>query len=109
MNISNFEPVYQSPGGKKEDTAKCQKCECTWFEQFHVRQLKANHTAILSQAVAASNPYEFVVIRCIKCGEKYQPNILAGAQDQANKLYNEFLDMLDTKAEEVKVEEPKKE
>lgn len=104
MNISNFEPVYSNQTQRKDEVAKCQKCECTWFEQFTVKQLKANHSAILSQAVAPATPYEFVVIRCIKCGEKYQPNVLAGAQDQAAKLYNEFLDMLEDKKEEPKTE-----
>lgn len=94
-SISNFEPVYQRKDLKQDDVAFCQKCKCTWFEQFVVKQFKANHSAVIGQMVPPASDYDFVIIRCVKCSEKYQPNILVTTQDKGTKLYNDFLDQLE--------------
>jgi hypothetical protein len=101
MSINSFEPSYQNQG-KQDEPAKCAKCECTWFEQFQVKQLKVNHSAVLGQTIPPANDFQFTIIRCIKCGEKYQPNIIAGREDQEFKSYSSLLDSLEEKA----VEEP---
>jgi hypothetical protein len=108
MNISNFEPSFKNET-RQEDVASCEKCNSTWFEQLVVKQFKLNHTAIIGQLVPPAGPYEFVVLRCIKCGEKYQPNVMVTAQDRGAKLYNEFLDELeDAKKEQSSASEPEK-
>jgi transcription elongation factor Elf1 len=96
MAINSFEPVYLNQNNKQDDPAVCTACKCTWFEQIEVRQLKSNHSSVLGQNVPPANDYKFIIMRCIKCGQKHQPNILAGRQDQEVKHYNDLLDFLDT-------------
>ncbi len=83
---------------KKADTAECTKCGCSWFEQFWVNQYSTNHTTALGQKVAPHGDHEFVVLRCVKCNELFQPNVMVAAMGQVSQVYSAFKDELDTPA-----------
>lgn len=84
---------------RPEEMAACTNCKCTWFEQFHVQQYKANHSSVLGQTVPEASPQRIVVLRCIKCKELHQPNVLITTQDRETKGYYDFLDQLEAKLE----------
>jgi predicted nucleic-acid-binding Zn-ribbon protein len=102
--LNQLEPwTDQSKRQAKEPVATCLKCKSTWFEQVDVNQYHANHSTILGQAVPLAGPQTFKILRCIKCSELYQPNVIITAQDSATKLYNSMLDQLEDKKVEEKV------
>ncbi len=100
---NQFQSGWTPEPKKEKNVATCEKCKCQWFEQVQVNQYMADHTTVLGQRLPPVGDMQFVLLRCVKCGEKYQPNVLINQQDTATKLYNSMLDQLDTP-----VEEPKK-
>ena len=85
------------------DILSCGKCASTWMEQVAVYQFKKDHNVILTQAVPAKDDIGFFVLRCIKCGEIYEPNVQVGARDTLRKKYDSFLDSMED-VPEVKTE-----
>lgn len=75
------------------DTAKCNKCNGSWFEQLRVAQYSINHITAPGQTINSIDQ-DYVIFRCARCNELFQPNMvpLAG---QAKKYYDEFVDELE--------------
>lgn len=80
-----------------EDLVQCVKCKCSWFEQFSVRQYPALHNTVLGQFVPQAKDFTFVLLRCIRCQELHQPNVITSYADTQQKAYNDFLDMMESK------------
>ncbi len=80
---------------EEQKHAFCTKCKCEWFEQLSVNRYLSNHSSILGQTIPPAESQNFVMLRCIKCAEIYQPNIIITAQDRATKLHNVLLDQLE--------------
>lgn len=90
--LSNFDPTQ----AKTSDVASCEKCGVTWFEQVDVYQYKTDYTSVLGQTPPPASDFRFVFLRCIGCGEKYEPNIVqAGLQNKEAKLYEALLNEMD--------------
>src|SRR5579863_2748328 len=90
--LSNFDPTK----GRNQDVASCDKCKVTWFETVQVTQFKTDYTCIIGQTPPMANDFKFVFLRCLGCGEKYEPNIIhGGMRTKETKLYDDLLDSLD--------------
>jgi hypothetical protein len=80
---------------KGKEAAICPNCNCTWFEHVTVQQYDKLHAVILGQTVPPVSPVSFFILRCIKCNEILEPNILAGTRDSTARAYDSFLDQLE--------------
>lgn len=96
--LNNFEPMINPgrPHQEKTDLVTCTKCKSDWFEQVKINQYRADHIVIPGQTVPIGGPQEFVMLRCIKCGDVYQPRVIITAQDLSTKLYNQMLDIMES-------------
>lgn len=82
---------------KKQEAVACTKCRSEWFEQVRINQYKADHIVVPGQALPVASAQEFIMLRCIKCSEVYQPRIMITGQDAISKEYNSMLDQLEGK------------
>jgi len=90
------EPVLPSDGLPNQEKAiVCPGCGLTWFEQVEIQQFDQFNSVVLGQKTAPINPVKFIILRCIKCGELLEPNILYNTMDNIRKAYDKLLTALE--------------
>lgn len=77
--------------------AKCPKCGLSWLEEVTVKQFDKDKSVILGQKIPVGSANSFIVLRCIKCGEILEPNILHPSRDAVRTAYDRFLDEVEAK------------
>lgn len=92
-----YDPTTLMEKMKDPDVVVCQ-CGCSYLEQVPVHQFPKNHSVILGQAVPPHGDMGFYVLRCIKCGEIYEPQVQIAARDSARRAYDHFLDEMERPA-----------
>ena len=94
---------------KEPEVCECPTCGCKFFEQIEVHQFPKNHNVILGQKVAPLADIGFIVLRCLRCEDVMEPQVQTGARDLARKMYNEFLDTMQTPFDKNLAKKPKPE
>jgi len=89
-----YDPTSLMERAREQEVIKC-KCGCSFLEQVPVHQFPKTHNVILGQPVQPYGGIGFYVLRCIKCGEVYEPSVQLAARDQARKVYDAFLDQME--------------
>jgi hypothetical protein len=83
----------QKPVGEKvEDHTVC-PCGNSWFEEFKVSRVSKLHMVIPGQEVPKVGSGPFVLLRCVKCNEIFEPNLTAASTAHI-KVYNELMSEL---------------
>ncbi len=80
------------------DAIQC-TCGCEYFEQIQVSKFPKMHSVIVGQQLQPLTVVPIIVLKCIKCNEVYEPNVLYGPRDIAYKEYENFLDQMRTQEE----------
>jgi len=95
---SDFDQMNQNPlVAPVSNIARCPKCQMSWLEEIEVKQYDKDAQVILGQRPATVTTVRFWILRCIKCGELVEPNVMLAANDQTRKAYDAFLDEFETK------------
>ena len=89
-----YDPTTLIEKMKDPDVVTC-TCGCSYLEQVPVYQFPKNHSVILGQAVPPHADMGFYILRCIKCGEIYEPQVQIAARDSARRAYDAFLDEME--------------
>jgi hypothetical protein len=80
-----------APEGK-DPPMECPSCCCQFFEEKRIRRFKKFHTVVHGQNVPPADPgVEFVLLKCIRCGQMVEPELLSGRMDTPAKLYDILL------------------
>ena len=82
---------------REEDIVTCGECGCQWMELVAVQQYLEGHSVILGQKPPVKQDTGFWIFRCPKCGETYEPRIIAGPQDRLHKQYAKFVEIMTEK------------
>ena len=80
------------PGQKQIDYTVCE-CGNSWFEEFRVSRVSKLHMVIPGQEVPKVGSGPFVLLRCVKCNEIYEPNLTAATTAHI-RVYNELMEEL---------------
>ena len=100
-STENFDQMHQDPlATPTSNVAKCPKCGMSWLEEIEVKQYDKDTQVILGQRPAVASHIRFWVLRCIKCGELIEPNVMLAAQDLTRKAYDAFLDEIEARLAE---------
>jgi DNA-directed RNA polymerase subunit RPC12/RpoP len=100
MRSSEFDQMNQvGPDGEIQaaNVAKCPHCGMSWLELVKMRQFNRDFQVILGQEPAQAGPDVFYILRCVKCGELIEPNVMLSSQDLRRKAYDRFLDEVEAK------------
>src|SRR5574343_1436513 len=98
MNRFESKPPIQPAIQQEDERAfKCPCCGCTWFEQVMLRQFNKESTAIIGQDIPTLDYMRVCLLRCIKCNELLEPNLVYSGNDATRQRYNKLLDTLEDK------------
>jgi predicted nucleic-acid-binding Zn-ribbon protein len=97
-STDKFDQMNQEPVAT--NIAKCPKCGMSWLEEIEIKQYDKDAQVILGQRPAVANAVRFWVLRCVKCGELIEPNVLLTGQDYVGRAYDTFLDEIEAKVAE---------
>lgn len=95
INQLNTNTDLQAPARARlrpeEEYLEC-TCKVSWFEEITVSRKSKHHFVIPGQKVpgAVNAPGPFVLLRCIGCGEVYEPQ-LAGITPQVRDAYDKVM------------------
>lgn len=76
----------------KDPSLACPKCQSEWLEEVPVFRFKQVHSVVIGQNVPKVSDVGFYILRCVKCGETIEPNVLYGGTDALRREYETFLD-----------------
>ncbi len=82
----------RKPKDPAEDYTLC-ACGNSWFEEFRVSRVSKLHVVIPGQEVPKVGSGPFVLLRCVKCNEIYEPNLTAATTAHI-RIYNELMNEL---------------
>lgn len=103
MRTNEFDQMNQvGPDGDVLPTnvAKCPRCGMSWLELVKMRQFNKDFQVILGQEPAQASPDIFFILRCVKCKELIEPNVMLSSQDLRRKAYDKFLDEVEAQLPE---------
>jgi len=89
-----YDPADIADRLKNPEVMEC-SCGCTHFQQVEVHQYPKMHQVVLGQPVQPHGLLGFYILKCLKCGEVYEPSVHLGARDQARRAYDLFLDEME--------------
>jgi len=69
-----------------------------------VSRYDKDHYLIPGQSVPSLTGTGFVVLRCIRCTEVYEPNVQSTSRDALRKTYDEFLDEMEAEISKTTME-----
>ncbi len=97
--LPNRDYTNQLPNKPAEDDGvfRCPGCSCTWFEHVVVKQFNKNTTTILGQDIPTANFSRICLLRCVKCNELLEPNLLYTGTDALRQKYHKLLELLEGK------------
>lgn len=94
MPMPNFStlPVPPRPRMVEKEEDKFARCKCnnSFFEEVRVSRYVRHHTVQLGQQVPQAEPVTFILLRCVKCAELYEPNLQLATYDVYRKPYEVF-------------------
>ena len=74
-----------------EDAIKCVVCSCQYLEEVRVARYYSVHAVVIGQAPPRlESEMQFVVLRCVRCGELYEPTISGGLHSPESERYGAF-------------------
>jgi len=76
----------------------CPKCGSQWFEEVEFQRYQTEHNLIVGQHIPARpGSVPFVMLRCGRCSNLIEPNIVSQARDIGARDYDHFLDTMEGK------------
>lgn len=77
-------------------TFTCANCGFTYFECIKAQKYPLEQSSILGQAPAPEyGGAPFYILRCVKCGNIVEPNVIKGVRDPLNDPYDNFISELE--------------
>lgn len=87
--MKKIKRLNQNPASK----AECE-CGCSFFTQLEAVQVDGLHTVALGNKVTTIGD-KFYFLKCIACGDLYEPNILSFSMGDLTTRYGKLLDRLE--------------
>lgn len=87
---------------RKLDTecVTCPKCNSQFFEEVTASKFQLNHNLIPGQKVPPKpGTVGFQLLRCMRCANLLEPQVMMDGRDLASGDYGEFLDTMDGKGD----------
>lgn len=85
-------PVPPRPRMAEREEDKYARCSCgnSFMEEVRVSRYVKHHTVQLGQPIPQVEPVTFILLRCVKCAELYEPNLQLATYDVYRKPYEVF-------------------
>lgn len=96
------QPVRAEGLPNQEKAIICSACNNTWFEEVEIKQFDNMAPVTIGQKIPTVHFTKFYVLRCIKCGELLEPNIMYTSMDSVRKAYDKLVTELGTHLPEPK-------
>ena len=94
----------------EKEAIVCPTCGCQYFEQVVCAKYKADHNLILGQDVPqVQGQVPYVFLKCIRCSDLMEPNIMYNARDVSNDDYGDLVKKLNAPLEKLQQEDDRPE
>lgn len=83
---------------KDLESVSCPTCDSQWFEEVTVCRFKLDHFVALGQKIPRRpNQQEYVMLKCVRCGDYLEPRVSVDMRDMAHEGYEFLLETLEGK------------
>ena len=103
MNTGFIDPnrLTKTKRDQEIPALRCPKCSKEWFEEVRVNKYQRDHYVLAGQEVPKVATFNFILLRCINCGNISEPNVQLTIYDSARQDYNNFQKSMDWKDDSV--------